>query len=229
MSLFANLILPLQAVYEFLYLACYAVLENYGLALLLLSVLTSLLLRPLERWAQQYVRLENELQEVLRPQLETIRQSLHGQEQQAAVGRLYKRYGYSPLYAVRQALPILVQLPLLIGAYWALENFAPISGVGFMGIDDLGKADGLLFGVNLLPFVMTFINLLTGLLSPDLSRRERTQSYVIALLFLLLLYNACAALLIYWSGNNLLALLKVLYRRYAKRGTAFDSHGLQAV
>ncbi|MBQ7560342.1 MAG: YidC/Oxa1 family membrane protein insertase, partial [Synergistaceae bacterium] len=81
-------------------------------------------------------------------------------------------------------------------------------GVSFFGIKDLSKPDALLAGINILPILMTFFNILATLTTKKFTKRERVQAFVIAALFLVMLYNAPSALLIYWTTNNFIMLLK---------------------
>ena len=90
------------------------------------------------------------------------------------------------------------------------SNCRVLDGQSFGFVPDLSKPDGLLFGINLLPIVMTLINFTATFAAPDMRPKERTQAVVVALLFLLLLYTAPSALLIYWTGNNILYLLENL-------------------
>lgn len=63
---------------------------------------------------------------------------------------------------------------------------------------------------------MTAINLATTAIS-GFSKKEATQAIIIALLFLALLYQAPAALLLYWTTNNLIHFLRALYKRLQAR------------
>ena len=70
------------------------------------------------------------------------------------------------------------------------------------------RLDMLLHGINLLPLLMTVVNLLAAWTTENFGTREKLQASVIGLLFLLLLYGAPSALLIYWTSNNVVLLLK---------------------
>lgn len=181
-----------------------------------LSILTSVLYAPLEKWAQHLKTSEEKLQSVIQPQLKEINTKLSGQEAWAATRRLYKRYRYHPFKSIRTAAFPILQLPLLFLAYYSLSSLDLLAGVSFGPINDLYIADNLLFGLALLPFLMTFINISTTFVG-SFTNRERTQAIIIALLFLLLLYTAPAALLIYWTSNNLIGLAKALFKKLHQR------------
>jgi YidC/Oxa1 family membrane protein insertase len=120
--------------------------------------------------------------------------------------------------SLRSSVGILLQVPFICAAYAMLSAFEPIRGQGaFLGlIPDLGAADGLIGVINALPLLMTGVNLLAVFTTRGFNRREKLQGGLIALLFLILLYHAPSALLIYWTGNNILMLLENIICGFAK-------------
>jgi hypothetical protein len=102
---------------------------------------------------------------------------------------------------------ILIQVPFLFGAYYMLRGYGGISGIPFLFIPDLSMPDAALFGINLLPLLMTGVNMLSACVAPGFGRNETARAWAIAILFLALLYNAPSALLVFWTCNNLWGLL----------------------
>lgn len=208
-------IYPLECVYHVLYLFFVSVLGNYGLALVALSVATTALLSPLMKWVSGIQADEKKVQDILAPQVRAIRQAYRGVEQHERLRRLYRRYGYHPYMALRSAVGILLQVPFLMAAYYMVSAFTPLSGQSFLAIADLSRPDQLLGSIHLLPILMTVINLLGAYTMPGFHRRDFPQAVVIAVLFLVLLYSAPAALLIFWTCNNLWSLLRNLLQKGA--------------
>ncbi|MBE5918161.1 MAG: hypothetical protein E7273_15145 [Pseudobutyrivibrio ruminis] len=204
---------PLQYIFQGFYEIILLFVSNFGVGILCLSILTALILIPIEKAVRGSILKEKEIETVLQPQLEDIKKNLHGLEKNNAIKRLYSRYGYSPIYAVRNVYGILIQLPFLIGAYLMLSSYDNLNGHGFMFIKDLSQEDHLLGPINLLPVLMTLVNIST-LLFLNLSKRENIQTGIIALAFLVLLYTAQSALLIYWTMNNVIHLLRAIFNRY---------------
>ena len=207
------IITPLKAIFELLYSFSLSVTHGYGSALLILSLITSLLIYPLGTWINKYVNYEKKIQAILNPQIISINNKYKGKEKNSALSRLYKRYSYNPFYSMRLSFNILIQLPLLFGAYCFLESYTKLEKVSFLFIKDLASADGLLFGLNLLPFVMTIVNVSVAFLTPGSSKKDKIQATVIAFFFLVILYSAPSALLIYWTCNNVISFFKVLFTR----------------
>ena len=201
---------PLVLLLRFLYQGFYGIIGNYGFSLLTLSLAMSVLLRPLMRWASERQMREKRLQEILKPQAEEICAEFQGERRHRELSELYRRYGWHPVLALRSNVGLLVQLPFLIAAYVMLSSMPELSGVSFGPISDLSRPDALLLGFNVLPGLMTLVNLSAAWTTPSFGRREKVQASILAFLFLVLLYGAPSALLVYWTGNNLILLLRNL-------------------
>lgn len=208
MGLYEYTIYPIECILKLVYLFLAERIHNYGTALVVLSIITYVITHPLLLWAGRLQREEKELQDILAPQLDIIKGNFVGSERHHAVERLYKRYAYHPAMAIRSAIGIALQMPFLMAAFYMLSNLKDISGVSWGPILDLSQPDDLLGGIHALPFVMTVINLLGVYTTPGFGKRDKLQALVLAILFLVLLYDATAALLIYWTCNNLWPLLE---------------------
>lgn len=202
-----QLVSPFIIIYKALYLFIVSLTGNYGISLVLLSFITFLILLPFNKKAQQLQRKERKLQAILAPQIKAIKLNYSGQEQYEKLKRLYHRYAYHPLYAMRSVVGVLLQLPFLATAYYMLSGLPDIQGVPWGIIQNLGIPDQLLGGINLLPFIMTLVTVAYAFVMPDISKKERLQSVIIGLVFLVLLYAAPSALLIFWTSNLLWSLL----------------------
>jgi YidC/Oxa1 family membrane protein insertase len=194
-------------------------ISNYGVGIIGLSCVTALILIPIEKAVRGSILKEKKVESVLQPQLTEIKHKYSGIDKNNAIKRLYTRYGYSPLYAIRNVYGVLIQLPFLIGAYLMLSSYDHLNGQSFLFIKDLSMQDQLLGKVNLLPILMTVVNLST-LLFLNLSKKENIQTGVIAFVFLILLYTAPSALLLYWTMNNVIHLLRAFWKKYIR----FDIH-----
>lgn len=198
--------------YRQLFLFLWNYLGFFG-AIVGISVIVSMVCLPLYAIIGKMVAKENELQGELYPLIVELKRKYADDSAayQAALERLYNRYQYNPFLAIRKVLPLFVALPFLFLTYYMLEGTEQLNGVSFLCFKDVGKADGLLCGINLLPFVMTGINLLTAFATPGLTRKDQNQAVLIALFFLIFLYTANAALMIYWCLNQFFNMLRSLY------------------
>ncbi len=219
--LYAVTIYPLELIYRYLYIAGANLTGSYGVGLLILSLCSFLAFIPLKRLAASAERDERELQAILKPQIDRISKECSGTERHERISRLYKRYAYHPVMAIRSTFGVFLQLPFLLAAYHMIGGLSALRGESFFFLSDLSRPDGLLNGINLLPIAMTLVNFATTFTSEDMRFRERAQAVVIALLFLLLLYNAPSALLFFWTCNNLLFFGESLWGRVWKKLASF--------
>lgn len=182
-------------------------LGSYGIAIIALSFLSFVLLYPFTRKAYQIQQEELYLQKILQEQIKDIKANYYGAEQFDKIQRLYDRYSYHPIMAVRSVFGLLIQLPFLLAVFYMLSNCSEIQGISWGVIPNLGSPDQLLSGINVLPFVMTLISVTYIFVIPSFDSRQRVQTVVISLLFLVLLYSAPSALLVFWNCNILWSLL----------------------
>ena len=216
--------------YRWVFLQISSVL-GFGWGIVALSFLTTIIMHPLMKLVIQLVRQETEYQKVLLPQISDINMRYASDmERNFHIRRLYARYSYTPLSAVKKILPLFVQMPLLILTYYMLKYTPQLAGQKFAFLMDLALPDSLISGkyipflfvvgrgtshelqhsINLLPFLMTAVNIITVFATPAFVRKERIQAVCLAIVFLMLLYGAPSALLLYWTVNNIISLVKTV-------------------
>jgi hypothetical protein len=187
----------------------YGFTGSYGLALLCLSIAFNILLIPAYYWAESLQAKERDAQQRMRPKLEEFTAVFRGQELHMMLRQLYRLHGYHPAMPLRTLAPLAIQIPFFIATFGLLSYYAPFQGQSFLILRDLSKPDGLLGGLNLLPLLMTVVNLYSlHLYGGLLSRAQWGQGVVVALVFLVLLYGSPSGLVLYWTFNNLLSVLK---------------------
>lgn len=218
--LFAFIIAPLRGAMEFALMAAHGLTGSWGWSIVLMSLAVNIALVPVYHLAESWQEDERLLQRKMAGKLAEIRAVYAGRERYMFIRAVYRMFGYHPLMALRTSLGLLIQIPFFFAAYNLLNGNAALEGAGFLFIGNLGRPDALLvfggYSLNLLPFVMTGVNLLSAAVySARLSRRDKIQLYALAALFLLLLYTASAGLLLYWTCNNIFSLFKnMVYSRY---------------
>ena len=215
--LYTITIYPLELLFRFAYLSCVSVTGSYGIALVALSLLVACVYVPLHRVVNKARDREQEMQDVMAPRIAKIKEKYTGAERHEATLELYRRLGYHPIMAIRSAFGILLQVPFLMAAYYMVAGLTVLEGQSFLFVKDLAKPDALLFGANLLPIVMTALNVVTTFLVPNMKLRERVQALVLAGLFLWLLYPAPSALLFYWTCNNAIYLCEAIFAIFTKK------------
>jgi YidC/Oxa1 family membrane protein insertase len=217
-ALYVVLIEPIRFALLFVLEHAYALTGSYGLAIIALSLAFNLALLPAYHLAEKVQDREREVQRRMAPKIEEFKFAFKGEERYWMMRALYRQHRYHPIYALRGLLPLAIQIPFFIATYGLLSSYKPLAGQSFLGIQDLGSPDRLLFGINVLPILMTALNVLAVYLySKQLPEREKIQSYVMAVIFLVLLYNSPAGLVLYWTVNNLISLIKSLFYATARQ------------
>ena len=124
----------------------YHLIGDFGLSIIVLTLIIKLVLFPLTLQQLKSMRATQALQ----PQMAEVRRK-HAKDQQAqalAMQELYKEYGINP---VAGCLPLLIQLPVLYGLFFALETVIKATG---SSASRLAKLNGTLY-----PFVPHFSTL----------------------------------------------------------------------
>ncbi|GEB76511.1 membrane protein insertase YidC [Sporolactobacillus inulinus] len=120
--------------------------HNYGMAIIILTLLIRFLLAPL--MVRQTIRQFDTKQKMdkLKPELSQIQKRMadtanpeEKQKIQMEMMALYKKHGINPLSAVG-CLPILIQMPLLMGFYYAIRSSKEIAAHHFLWFS-LGHTD----------------------------------------------------------------------------------------
>lgn len=209
----AIVIQPLIFVFDVLYNVLYGLFEEPVLSVIALSIVINMIVLPLYKRADSIQSEEQKKQRKMKRGVEHIRKCFSGDERFMILAEYYKIEHYNPLYSLREALPLLLQIPFFIAAYQYISNMAVLETASFGPITNLKAPDGLLklgtYSINVLPLLMTAINCASGYIyTKGGTLRQKLQIYSIAAVFLALLYNSPSGLVIYWIANQVFSLGK---------------------
>ena len=211
--------MPLEVVFDWIFNFILNKLPQFGIigAIVGLSLVVNILALPLYNMADRLQEEEREKQKSMEKWVKHYKKTFKGNEQFMMLSELYRQNNYHPIYALRTTFSILIQLPFFIAAYHYLRTNTILNDVGFLFIKDLSKPDNLFclkggenpFYFNILPCIMTAINCISGTIyTKHAPLKEKLQVYVLALVFLALLYTSPSGLVIYWTLNNIFSLIK---------------------
>ena len=211
--LYQLLIYPIELLVQIFYTFFLLFLGNPGFAIVGVSFAVTLFTLPLYNIAEKWQQKERDIRLDMQPKIDKIKAVFKGDERYMILSAYYRQQHYHPVFALRSSLSLLIQVPFFIAAYHFLSELTSLQGVSFYGIKDLSKPDVLLavgpLHLNLLPILMTLINITAGIVyTRGFPRKEKIQLYAMALLFLILLYNSPAGLVLYWTLNNIFSLIK---------------------
>jgi membrane protein insertase Oxa1/YidC/SpoIIIJ len=217
--LHAIFIEPLSIIYGAL-LDLPAAVLGMGGRIVFFSVALNLMLAPLYFEMDKRSRRTRELQERVGRDVARIQRHYQGRERYFYIRAVYRQHGYHPIAFLAGSADLFVQVVVFFTVYHYLAGLEALVGASFGPLTDLSKPDHLLANINLMPFLMTAINV-ASVFSRVGDGARRTQALVLAGLFLVLLYNSPSGLVLYWTTNNLFSLL----RNYLQRGLARQPRG----
>ena len=215
-ALHAIILYPIIQIIEVAYKLFSQLFNNTGIAVMGVSFVVTVLCLPLYIVAERWQQLERDTQARLKNGVDRIKAVFKGDEQYMILSTYYHQNHYHPMMALRSSFGLLIQVPFFMAAYSCLSNLPALQGQSFLFIRDMGAPDALFtigdFGVNVLPIAMTAINIIAGAIyTKGFPFKEKAQIYGMALLFLVILYNSPAGLVLYWTMNNVFSLVKNIF------------------
>ena len=219
--LYNILVYPIEMFVEFVYIFFEKGFADAGIAIAAISVVVNLLALPLYNIAEKLQKQERDVRIHLQPGITRIKMAFKSDEQYMMLSTFYRQNNYHPAYALRSSISLIIQVPFFIAAYHFLSHLEQLQGQSFAFIPNLGAPDGLLaiggVSLNLLPLLMTLINVVAGTIyTKGFPLRDKLQLYGMAALFLVLLYQSPAGLVLYWTLNNVFSLIKNIFYKFKK-------------
>ena len=216
--------------------AFHALVSNWGVAIILLTVLVRALVFPITRHSQVKMAEYSAKMQRVKPLLEAVNQK-HANDpkkKQEETMKLYQQHKLTP--PVGGCLPILLQMPVFIGLFAALRSSIDLRLKPFaFWIHDLSVPDAFIdFGgplvdvfllrsvtsLNLLPLLMVVLWIIHQRSMPRPTDPQQLQMYKIMafmpIMFGLLLYNYASGLSLYMITSSAIGILeqKVIRKRW---------------
>lgn len=203
----------------------YWITHSWALSIILLTVALRVMLYPLNAWS---IKSTLAMQKIA-PEVTAIQEKYKKDPKKAQleIVNLYREKGVNPLSG---CLPLLIQLPFLIGMFDLLKSTFELRGASFIPgwIDDLAAPDVLFSWNYYIPFIGNEFHLLPILLglvmffqqrmmSPaardpsemtDQQRQQRAMGTMMTVLFTFMFYHFPSGLNIYWLSSMLLGMLQ---------------------
>jgi YidC/Oxa1 family membrane protein insertase len=181
----------------------FALLHNYGVAIVLLATLARVALHPLNMASMKSMRAMQKLQ----PEIERMREKYKNDPQamNTAMMALYKENKVNPAGG---CLPMIIQMPMFLALYQVLFNAIELRQAPFVAwMTDLSAPDVLFhvagFPIRMLPLLMAASGFWSQKLTPTDPRQAPTM-YLMNLFMLVFFYNLPSGLVLYWTVMNVL-------------------------
>jgi len=226
---------PLERALLWLLTSFYGMTGNYGIAIILLTLLVRIVFFPLsKKGSESMLRMQE-----FAPKMKELQEKYKDNRQKLnmEMAELYKKGGYNPL---KGCLPMLLQFPIFIAMFQLFNNHFELRNAMFIPgwIPDLSVPeyvwafpDGIqlpLLGWNafrLLPFIYVGSQLLYGKVTQSPEQKANPQMkmimYLMPIVFFFVLYDMPSGLLVYWTSSNVLTMIQqVAIMKYLRKKKA---------
>jgi len=183
---------------------------NYGIAIILVTVLQKIAFHPLTVKSLKSMKAMQGIQ----PKVQAIQERYKNnpQKKQEETMALYRKHGVNPMGG---CLPMVVQIPIFIALYNALSNSVEMWQAHFLWIHDLTQPDSLftvdLYGAtrnvgNILGLLMGVSMWVQQKMSPPAGdpRQAQMMLWMMPILFTFMFWSFPSGLVLYWLVNNVL-------------------------
>ena len=198
----------------------YSVIPNYGIAIIILTLLIKIVLWPL---GSKSYKSMSEMKKI-QPLMKEIREKYKNDKKKMneEVMGLYRTYKINPLGG---CLPMVVQLPVFFALYRMLYQAIELRHAPFfLWIDDLSAPDRLFhfsfsipfmeppYGIPVLTIIMGGTMLLQQKMSPPMGDPTQAKMMMfMPLIFTFIFINFSSGLVLYWLVNNILSISQQYY------------------
>ena len=206
----------------------HALVPNYGVAIILLTILVRILFWPLTHKSTVGMKKMQELQ----PKMKALQAQFKDNPQrlQQETFALYKAEKVNPMSS---CLPMLIQIPVFIALFNVLRSAVELRYAPFLWISDLSEPEALFAswfpfgGLNILPIAMAVTTALQSAFTPSTGDKSQQRMMMIFMpaMMLFMFYSFPSALSLYWFLSNVFSIVQMALIR---RATARE-HAAQVV
>lgn len=181
---------------------------NYGFAIIVTTITIRFLLMPFFLRQAKSSKESQEKMPLLVPEMQKIQEKYKGKnspedrlKMQQEVSDLYEKYDYNPVQMVTGCLPILLQMPILIGFFYAIRRTPEIAEHSFLWFN-LGEVDILLAALAaLIYFAQSRISLIG--LNEEQKKQMAIMGWISPIIIGIFSLNVPAALPLYWTVSGI--------------------------
>jgi YidC/Oxa1 family membrane protein insertase len=223
----SGILSPLEWLLKLLLRFFYQLVPNYGVSIILLTLLVKLVLFPLtKKSSEASIKMQ-----ALAPKIKELQDKYRENPAKlnAEMGALYKREGHNPMSG---CLPLVIQMPILFAMYNLFNTHFDLRGAMFLPgwIPDLSLPESVwnfgftlpLLGwesLRLLPFIYVGSQLLYGVATKTPEQQGnpsmKMMMYAMPIAFFFILYNVPSGLLVFWIMSNIFTLVQqIILNKY---------------
>ncbi|HHT9138219.1 MAG TPA: membrane protein insertase YidC [Candidatus Wunengus sp. YC60] len=210
--------------------AVHRVIPNYGISIIILTIIIKAILFPLTRKSQLSMFRMQQLQPMINQMKEKYKHDKQrmGKEQML----LFKKYGANPMSG---CLPMLLQLPVFFALFRTLQlSFEMRQAPFLLWVNDLSRPDTLLHFAFSIPFIGNTLNILPLIMTaasfaqmkltpkapaadPQAQAQQKMMSFM-PIIFAFILYHMPSGLTVYWTTSTVFSIIEgLVIRRSIKK------------
>jgi YidC/Oxa1 family membrane protein insertase len=180
------------------------VTKNFGIDIIIISILIKIIFLPLTQISMKSMK---EMQKV-QPEMNRLRETYKNDKArvQQEIMLLYKRRKINPMSG---CLPMLIQIPVFIALYNALQNSIEMRHAPFFWwIKDLSAKDP----IYITPIIMGATMVLQQKMTPTSADPTQAKMFMLMpIMFTFLFLSFPSGLVLYWLVNNVLSIVHQYY------------------
>jgi YidC/Oxa1 family membrane protein insertase len=209
---------PLTRFFEIALDKLYQFIPNYGFAIIVLTILVRICTAPL--MAKQMRSAER--MRALQPRIKEL-QEKYKDDRQKHSEETMKLYREEKVNPIAGCLPLLLQMPVLIGLFYALRSSIGLRHAPFaLWITDLSQPatlfvmPGIDFPIRLLPLIMGASMFVQQKMTPTTGMdptQARMMLIMMPVMMLFISYTFPSGLVLYWTVSNLLGIAQQYWIR----------------
>jgi YidC/Oxa1 family membrane protein insertase len=246
LSQILNLLKPIQSAIEYVIIFLYNnVIANYGVVIILLTIIVRLVLTPLTlTQTKSMARMQR-----LQPQLQELQKKYKDDKQklQQETMAFYKQNNVNPLAG---CLPLLLQLPVFFALFQALrlpsQIVTDVIGTPYLPVYLLGSVKNFIANIpnpnfNFLwmdlnardpYYILVILMVVTMFISTKMTSTDPKQkmiTYAMPLLFGVISWSMPSGILVYWTTTNIWSIgQQWLVNKYVKKGARKEEEKAKA-
>jgi len=210
MDMGMKIIQPISAAVLWTFKRIHHYVANYGLVLVIFSLLIKIVLTPLTNKSYTSMKKMQQLQ----PLMQELKEK-YGKDPQrlnTETMKLYKEQGINPMSG---CFPIVLQIPIFIALFNVFRSTIELRQQGFFGwITDLSKPDtiGTLAGIpiNILPILMGGTMIVQQMMTVT-DPKQKAMMYMMPALMIFMFYSFPSGLNLYYTIFNILSIIQQKY------------------
>ncbi|HVM31904.1 MAG TPA: membrane protein insertase YidC [bacterium] len=181
--------------------------HNWGLAIILLSILVKLLLWFPTHSSYKSMYLTQQKMKELQPKLEALKRKYADdkERQNKETQELYAKAGVNPLGG---CLPMLLQIPIFFALYSTLSHSIELRGAGFLWLKDLTLMDPYHVLPLLMGASMVVQQRVSGQAASNAPGQQKFMMWFFPIFLTVFSFQWPSGLLIYWVVTNLLSIIQ---------------------